>query len=359
MRVAVVGAGISGLTCAGRLANAGFEVLVLEKSRGPSGRMATRRAEPQLQFDHGAQYFTVRDPRFERVVQRWIAAGVAAQWDAKIAAITNGQLQWKSNQYSASGDARDQRTSDSPSTDSPSTDSPSTDSPKRLVGTPRMSAIGRHLEKDVPDIHYRTRVAAVSRQGNQWRLSDDRNQHLGEFDTVLITAPAAQAAALLTDAPSLHGAVQSVSMDGCWAAMLAYTQPLGLRYDAAFINESTISWIVRDNSKPGRPSSPEMWVVHAAADWSNRWADAAPDEVLPQMLDEFAEVTGADVATPDHAICHRWRYAIVPEPLEDRCMYDEHSRVGVGGDWCGGPRVEGAYLSGLELADRVAASHSQ
>ena len=102
MRVAVVGAGISGLTCAGRLANAGFEVLVLEKSRGPSGRMATRRAEPQLQFDHGAQYFTVRDPRFERVVQRWIAAGVAAQWDAKIAAITNGQLQWKSNQYSAS-----------------------------------------------------------------------------------------------------------------------------------------------------------------------------------------------------------------------------------------------------------------
>ena len=38
-RVAVIGAGIAGLSCATRLQALGFEVEVFEKSRGPSGRM--------------------------------------------------------------------------------------------------------------------------------------------------------------------------------------------------------------------------------------------------------------------------------------------------------------------------------
>ena len=41
--VIVVGAGLGGLTAAQRLSQAGYQVLVLDKSRGVGGRMATRR----------------------------------------------------------------------------------------------------------------------------------------------------------------------------------------------------------------------------------------------------------------------------------------------------------------------------
>ena len=41
-RIAVIGAGISGLSCATSLQQAGFEITVFDKSRGPSGRMSTR-----------------------------------------------------------------------------------------------------------------------------------------------------------------------------------------------------------------------------------------------------------------------------------------------------------------------------
>ena len=59
LRVAVIGAGLAGLSCATALQAAGVVVRVYEKSRGPAGRMSTRRGDG-WQCDHGAQYFTVR-----------------------------------------------------------------------------------------------------------------------------------------------------------------------------------------------------------------------------------------------------------------------------------------------------------
>ncbi len=66
-KVAVIGAGISGLMCARTLADHGCDVSVFEKSRGVSGRMSTRRVDDSLSFDHGAQYFTARDRSLQAV----------------------------------------------------------------------------------------------------------------------------------------------------------------------------------------------------------------------------------------------------------------------------------------------------
>ena len=60
-RVVIIGAGIAGLSCAQELKLHGISVDIFEKSRGPSGRMSTRRSEA-WSADHGAQYFTARDP---------------------------------------------------------------------------------------------------------------------------------------------------------------------------------------------------------------------------------------------------------------------------------------------------------
>lgn len=88
--VAVIGAGLSGLSCAHALLQAGHTVHLFDKSRGPSGRMSTRRAEDAhgpWQCDHGAQYFTARDAAFRAEVARWQQAGVADLWDARLASF--------------------------------------------------------------------------------------------------------------------------------------------------------------------------------------------------------------------------------------------------------------------------------
>ena len=84
----VIGAGIAGLIAARALRAAGHRVLVLDKGRGVGGRMATRRIEGGV-FDHGAQFVTVRDPRFQQIVEGWQAKGVVklvcfSSWEVRV-----------------------------------------------------------------------------------------------------------------------------------------------------------------------------------------------------------------------------------------------------------------------------------
>ena len=82
--IVVVGAGLSGLTAARSLQEKGHKVIVLDKGRGLGGRMATRRITAPdgsvALFDHGAQFFTVRNPVFQQLVDQWIADGIVREW---------------------------------------------------------------------------------------------------------------------------------------------------------------------------------------------------------------------------------------------------------------------------------------
>ena len=87
--VAVIGAGISGITAASNLAMKGFNVTIFEKSRGPGGRCATR-CEKDFRFDHGAQYFTVSNDQFKNQVEVWLEEKIIAEWPARIVSTDGG-----------------------------------------------------------------------------------------------------------------------------------------------------------------------------------------------------------------------------------------------------------------------------
>lgn len=323
LRIAVIGAGISGLMCARTLHDHGIDVRVFEKSRGVGGRMATRRTAEGPRFDHGAQYFTVRDERFERYVKSWVQDGIVAPWEGRIGTLTRGRLEWK------------QKTT------------------TRFVAVPGMNAICRHLAADL-DISFSTRVDPPEPVKGVWQLSDDQGRQLGDFDGVITSAPAPQSAELLAAAPELRRTAKATKMNGCWAAMLAFDESLGLEFDGAFVHESPLSWIARNDSKPERGGQ-ESWVLHASPEWTSQYLEDGPADVLPQIMDSFWQATGLKPAVPFYAKAHLWRYAIPPEPVENRSLFDSQLCVGACGDWCSGPRVEGAFLSGMAMAGSLLA----
>ena len=320
--ISVIGAGISGLICARRLKDAGFDVTVFEKSRGVGGRMATRRATDGFAFDHGAQYFTVRDSRFERWCREWQDHGAVAPWEGRVVTLTEGKVELKQNET------------------------------LRYAGVPGMNAVCKQLATEI-DIQFQTRVAPPTMQNGAWRLRDEDGRELGNFHYVIVSAPAPQTADLLAAAPELQHAARNVEMSGCWAVMLGFDSPLDLPFDGAFVHESSLSWVARNSSKPNRDRSNESWVLHGSPTWTDQHIDDDSESVLPELVDAFWQVTGCEPRAASYLMAHRWRYSIPTEPLESRCLFDPNSRIGACGDWCGGPRVEGAFLSGMALADEV------
>ena len=93
-------------------------------------------------------------------------------------------------------------------------------------------------------------------------------------------------------------------------------------------------------------------------DFGNRTEEDG-STVLPRLVDAFWHATQAVRQEPSFATAHRWRYAIPLEPLEDRCLYDPDLGLGACGDWCSGPRVEGAFLSGMAMGGRILAQLTQ
>lgn len=323
--VAVVGAGIAGLACASALVNERFQVRVFERSRSPGGRSATRRSDGH-RFDYGAQYFTVRESEFEERVAAWLAEGVVAEWRGRFRTLHEGWVEEPA------------------------------EAPRRYVGVPGMSALARHLGA-LCNVEGGAEVAAVERVDDLWEVSvatADGVEAVGRFDLLVVAVPAPQAAFLLTSLPAIEQRVLGVRMLPTWTVMAAFERSLDLPLDGAFVHGSPLAWVARDSSKPGRrKKGGERWVLHASHEWSEKHLEEPPEAVAETLLAAFESAASEALPAPSWRAAHRWRYARAQEPLPDRCLFDPRAGVGACGDWCGGSRVEGAYLSGRGLAQRI------
>ena len=322
IRVAVIGAGISGLMCARTLADHGYRVVVFEKSRGVGGRMATRRAlDGNCTFDHGAQYFTCRDDRFSHFIKAWCREGIVAPWGGRIVAWEKGVVSHKIGT-------------------------------ERFVAVPGMNALCKSLAREI-DVVLNCRVAPPRRTQGQWELRGSNGDDLGTFDAVIASAPAGQTVELLSASKTLADEAARVGMSGCWTVMLALETAIECDFDAAFVHNSPLSWIARNNSKPKRQTSFDTWVLHASPEWSEMHIDTSAEEVEAMLLQEFGRIVQQACLPIAHQASHLWRFALPQNPLPEPYLFDEELLIGACGDWCGGPRVEGAFLSGIAVAERI------
>ncbi len=342
-KIAVVGAGIAGLACARTLMQAGHDVNVFERNPAPGGRTAACDS-PFGSFDAGAQYFTVRDERFGRVLAT--SPGLARPWSANAvrvldphgrvaeAALPKPEAHW--------------------------------------VPVPRMDALAAHWAQPLMAagrLELETRVARIERDAldaRRWQLRTagpaDATHVYSGFDAVLLAVPSPVAAGLLQAsgmASALAAELAPVDIAPCWTLMLAFPQAvqpslphLGPQWNAALSTHHRIAWLARESSKPRR-GSVERWTVQASAAWSAEHLEDDRLRVQAKLLKAFAEVTGIR-ADPAHAEVLRWRHAKTLVPLGRSHLWDAGSGIGVCGDWCLGHRVENAFISGLELALAVA-----
>jgi predicted NAD/FAD-dependent oxidoreductase len=324
--VLIVGAGLAGLTAARHLVEAGLPVLVVDKGRGLGGRLATRRIAVggwAGVFDHGAQFFTARDPRFTVQVDAWRQAGVAREWSRGFAAP--GQP------YQADGHPR-------------------------YIGVPAMTALARQLAAGLA-VRTRAQARVVARQGDGWAVTLTGGETLRAAALVL-TPPVPQSLALLEAGGVAlpaddRQALQALTYEPCLAVLVVLDGASRIPEPGAIqFATGELAWMA-DNSRKGLQPQAGSVTLHASAAFSRRhWADA-DEAVQERLLAAAGEWLGARVL---HAEVKRWRYAR-PERTYPQPHYtaSREPPLLLAGDAFGGPRLEGAYLSGLQAAQALLA----
>ncbi len=323
LNIAVVGAGLAGLRAAVVLADHGHRVTVYERNPSPGGRLGGIQWQG-TGVDAGAQYFTARDPRFQRHVDAWMAAGLVTPWDAVLAAVDNpGALR------------------------------PLKEALVRHVAVPDMRQLAVHLATGL-DVRYGARVESLRPDNGGWCpvLADGRRQE--RCDAVVLALPPRDVEAVLPQGSNLHSCVTQVRMRPCQALMAVFDRPLDISFDGIFFNGGTLSWAARNASKPGR-SGHEIWMLHAARQWPSDKPDPGSDAAGQSMLADFFRFTALPPAVPRHIQSQDWKSAAADKALYQECFWDGAERIGICGDWCAGSRIEGAFLSGSAVAGRLLA----
>jgi renalase len=321
-RIAIIGAGISGLTLAQHLKKHA-DVVVFEKARGVGGRMSTRYADP-FYFDQGAHTFTARTVAFQMFLKPYTENGMIAEWSGNVINFEIGKQASK-------------RLWSEP----------------HLVATPNMNSLCKKMAEG-HDVRCQVEVAPVTQKHSDvWLLYDKQGNVLGEYDWVISTAPPTQTLtlfdALLPDNSSLHTA----RMQGCYSLMIGFNKPWDGDWIAAKVRNNPIKWISIDATKPGRNKSVTTIVAHSRNSWADSHIDDDIDDVQRFLLSQFVAISGIDCVNADYISIHRWKYAIVEETKKSGSYSNPIQKIAATSDWASTSRIEEVWLNAVSLADNV------
>lgn len=307
MKFVVVGAGLSGLIAALELQTLGHEVTVLDKGRGVGGRLATRRAG-NATFDHGAQFFTVRDNEFRAHVDTWLAAGVVREWCRGFE---------------------------------------SEDGHPRYVGANGMTSIAKHLAQNL-DVRTSHLVFSLTQRENAWTVTtDDGVQH--EADRVILTAPLPQSFSLMFSAGlEMPEDLRTIDYDRTVGLLVTLASPQhNIPAPGGIQNAAGIFSFIGDNSAKGISGATAI-TFHANAQWSAENFDRPLEELGADLLSAAQPwLHGAVIA---HREIKKWRFATPQRVWPEPCWVDPSGTLALAGDAFNGPKIEGAFHSGMSAA---------
>lgn len=312
----VVGAGIAGLLAATVMARAGARTCVLDKGRGVGGRMATRRRDGAL-FDHGAQFFTVRDERFKPWVEAWTKLGLIVPWYE----FGNSGIHYR--------------------------------------GAPGMTAIAKHLAAGL-DVRTESTVKQVryNETDRRWSIEQMDSKILNSPQLIL-TAPLPQSLALMKAGEFVLpkrelDELSAIRFHRCIAALAILDRPSGLHeFDGALkLRGEPVQWIGDNYRKGISPDVPAVTIHSTPAFAEDHW-DVDDSIRLPKLLDAAAPYLNANVLS-----CHghRWGFSSPVGRFHRDAYVDRVRGLAIAGDGLAGGRVEGAAVSGLTAASELAAT---
>jgi renalase len=323
--LAILGAGLSGITLANALRDH-FTVTLFEKSRGPGGRMSTRRAEPFF-FDHGTQFFTARSQAFQAFLRPHLASGLVQEWQGKVITLESGKAPTKRLWFEP-----------------------------HYVACPGMNQLCKTLAEDL-HVQLGAEIQPIQQSKDGWQLTDQHGQARGVFDWVISTAPPTQTRRLFDEFIPPNAPLHEAKMQGCFSLMLGFNQTWEESWIAAKVPQGPLGWISANSTKPLRDRTTTCIVAHTTNAWAEAHIDHDRAEIEKQMVDELKKLSNIRCDRADYHSLHRWRYACTQEGDALGTFIDQSAKLAAIGDWGTASRIEDVWQQAARVASSLISFH--
>ncbi len=339
MVIAIIGAGLSGLVAANRLAQAGHEVTVFEKSRGFGGRMATRykSGDKSVKFDHGTSYLSANGAGFKSFLNKYADSGVLKKWTNKFMYEDTDTV----TEVAATPGGDD-----------------------LYIALDGMNSIGKLLQRPI-DVRTETRVGGITYIGKNrgrkraWMVNLD-SQDVFEADAVVIAVPATQAYGIIQTAADelsirhIIKKIDEISYDPDLSFMFSFGKQDIPEWEALKMVNPVVSLIINESSKRDFGGDLNV-VVHTTPEFAIKYQSENREMALHEVLKVLMAELGSYAANPVWHDVHFWRYARARKSLNlpfFECGDDQP--LAIVGDYFMGTDAEAAYNSAIALADHWA-----
>jgi len=315
-RIAIIGAGLAGLSCANALQSFACDIRVFEKSVFAGGRLSSHQVGA-FEFNNGSPSFQAHHPLFIKLVEAWMDLHLVREWQGWYVCLDQGEVIDVS------------------------------DSPRRYGGVPTMRALPKNMAQHC-DVHYGQCIQELERSPDGWNLFNQEGSYQGTFDAVISASEVAVTADLLSASALVQAATQAVSMAPVWCVLVAFDSPLPVPFDAAETELKDLSCLYRTSV-----DEHDLWVLYADSDWSARHNKHFRSQVEAALMASFWAALGLPAREPVALSSCFWKAAWPARYHPQKAVFDAENALGACGDWCGGNGVESAVLSGLAMAEKL------
>ena len=319
--VAVIGAGITGITLANLLQKK-VNLTVFEKSRGVGGRMATRRAEP-YQFNHGAQYFKIENKEFKNFLQPLIQNKIIKHLEANHIDILNKEVIKRTKTYN------------------------------KIYYTPvsKMNSVVKYLINNNFFIKLLCKIDKTIKENDKWFIIDSDNASYGPYDWLFITIPPNQALEILYNNFKFLDIIKKIKMRSCYSLMLGFDKIKEFDFDTALFLDEDVQWLsirkkIIENKKYYN------LLINSSYDFAEKNVNSSKDKISDYLIKQVSEIVKYELNNYEHKALHFWKYAMSEKNNNLGSLLDEDLKVIVCGDWCMNGKVEGGFLSAKDAAKK-------
>jgi predicted NAD/FAD-dependent oxidoreductase len=295
------------------------DIIIFDKSRGPGGRSSTRRVENIGVFDHGLQFISPKEKKFELFLHNYLSSFIK-QWDGDYICFEESRKIEEKKYIGKSGN---------------------NDFVKNLINT---------------KVYYQKELISIKKVKDFWLL-DFKDGTKNECGKLALTIPLEQCKKI-TETEQLNLKFEGV-MEPNLTTMVAFDKNLEILGNAfKFKKNSILGWVANESSKLREVNNPnlELWTLQSSLIFAQKNIQEyrlKKEQIMDLMIDEFMNIFNIKNTNIVHKDIHGWLYAYKLEKFENDFFWDQEINLGICGDWMCGSTAESAWRSATGLANQI------